>query len=71
MAIKFCCNEESAAIFSRKEIKRLANENGLVGEKDFFKIRCDGGWKALCRIETIPSNWWETKGTTQTLFWCT
>ena len=70
MAIKFC-DECSATIFSRKQIKKIASENGMIAKKDFFKVRVDGGWKAFCIIETEPSNWWERKGTTQTLFWCT
>ena len=70
MAIEFC-DEENAQIFSRKEIKKIAAENGLVAGRDFQKKRVDGGWKAFCEItqdrrDLFGMRW----GFTQTLFWC-
>ena len=71
MAIKFC-NEESATIFSRKQIKKLASEHGMILGKDFEKKKVNGGWIAFSEIvQTRKDVFGMRWPTVQTFFWCT
>lgn len=72
MSILFVLKEEQASVLSRKSVKKIANDLGLVKGKDFQMKRVGSGWICFQKIKTEKfRNWWENEslGVEHIHFW--